>query len=183
MIGTIALIGLLIAMILRANKKYGKIKNKKINYTHIALMIITVLMTSTAVNAILKLVLQYETTIRTIYIQNGFFDPITNTTVWAISTFLNVLVLYLIMSVALRSNKARTILINILPIAFLINTIRSFNVTISASTPESSIGLTIGVAIIVTLLIFAPLFFFYRNKNVTNIIFNSVIQEKCSNNV
>ena len=183
MTGTFALIGVLIAIILRANKEYGKIESVKINYSHITLMVITVLITSTSVNAILKLVLQYEATIQTIYIHNGFFDPITNTIVWSISTFLNVLVLYVIMSVALRSNKARKILINIIPIAFLINTIRSSNVAIAASTPESSIGLMVGVAIIITLLIFAPLFFFYRNQSVKNTIFHSVIQEKCSNNV
>ena len=183
MTGTFILIGILIATILRANKEFGKIESKKINYAHIALMVFAVLITSLSLNILLKLVLQFEATMQMMYVAHGFFSPLINATVWILSTILNVVVLFAIMSVAQRSEKARKILISTLPAVLFINIIKAVNEVIAASTPETSLGLVIGLVIIGMFLSFAPLFFFYRNQNVKKAIFESAIREEHSDNV
>jgi len=141
--GTFALIGVLTAMILRANKEFGKITSKKINYAHVVLMVFAVLITSLSLNILFKLVLQFDAAMQVMYIENGLFSPMLNTTVWVLSTALNVLILFSIMSVAMRSEKARKILVAILPAVFLINTLKALNEVIAASTPETALGLVI----------------------------------------
>ena len=183
MTGTFALIGVLIGLILRANKEFGKIESKKLNYAHIALMVFAVLITSLSMGILFKLVLQFEATMQIMYVENGFFSPTLNTMVWLLSTTLNVIVLFSIMSVALRSEIARKILVSILPFLLVFSIIKSVNEVIALSNPEDSIGLPIAIVIVGMFLSFAPLFFFYRNQNVKKTIFDSAIREEHPDNV
>ncbi len=176
MTGAFALIGVLIAMIMRANKEFGKIENKKIYYAHIALMIFAVLISSQSLNILLQLVFQYKATIQAIYVQYGHFSPILNTIVWIVSTVLNVVLLFTIINVAFRSEKARRVLVVIVPVVLLINTFKAINEVIVKSTPEIPVGLPIGIVIIIMLIFFLPLFLFYRNQNVKSIIFDSAVK-------
>jgi len=171
MSGTFALIGFLIAMIMRADRDLGKIESGKINFAHIVLMVLTVFVTSFSFKILFKLLLEYETTLSIIYVQNGFFGPVMNTTVWIVTTLLNVLVLFAVISVAQRSEKARKILVNTLPLALLANTIKAINESIAASKPETPIEFVIGVIVTGMLISFLPAFLFYRNDNVKKIIF------------
>lgn len=177
MAGTFALIGVLIAMIVRANKEFGKIESKKINYAHIALMVFAVLITSLSMNFFFTLVLQFEATVQKIYVDNGFFSPMMNTLVWIGTTALNLLVVFSIMSVARRSENGRKLLVAALPFLFLLSTVKSVNEVIAIGTPEIPFALVIGIIIIGMFISFLPLFLFYSNQHVKSAIFDSAIRK------
>lgn len=180
MTGTLILVGVLIATILRANKERGKIESKKVNYAHIALMVFAVLITSLSLNVLFKLVLQFDATMQMMYVERGLFTPPINAAVWILNTILSVVVLFAVMSVAQRSEKARKVLVGTLPLLFAVSSVKSVNEIIALSTPETAIGLPIGFVIAGMFLSFAPLFFFYTNQNIKNIIFAPAMRKENS---
>ena len=172
--GTFAVIGVLIATIIRKNKDLTKIESKKIAYTHVGLMIFTILITSLSLNVLIQMVLNFEATFKTIYMNNGFLSPLMNAILWGTITLVNVAILFSIFNLANRSEKARTILITLLPIVLILSTLRSTADVITQSKPETPLGLVIGMIIVGLSISYLPMFFFYRNKNVKKAIFNNL---------
>ncbi len=162
------------AMIGLANKKYGKINSKKINFIHISLMVLIILMLSPSLNLILQLILNFEEEFSTVYIKIGFLNPLVNTILWAIITIVIIIIVAAVFIIAgARSEKARKPLITMIPILFTLELIRIISAFFSAIP-----GFYIGFAIVLMLILYVPMFFFYRNENVKNIIFNNIIKSE-----
>jgi ABC-type Fe3+ transport system permease subunit len=168
-----ALIGAFIVSIIQANKKFGKIESKKIRYTHVLLLVFSIIITGLSLNILFQMVFNFESTLKVIYVENGFFSPLINTIMLSISTIVNMIALYAIFSIANRSEKARKLFIYTLPILFILGSIRSINEIIAKSEPDASLSMLIVIMIVGLFISYFPMFFFYRNKNVRNIIFNT----------
>jgi hypothetical protein len=171
--GTFALIGVLIAIIIRKDKQFGKIESKKIAYTHIGLMIFTIFITGFSLNVLLQMIFKFESTFKIIYVNNWVFSPLMNTILWGIITLLNVVILFSVFNLASRSEKARKLFVMLLPIVCALSILRSIGDIMSRSTPETPVGLVIVLVIAVLSLTYLPIFFFYRNANVKKAIFNN----------
>jgi hypothetical protein len=171
--GTFALIGVLIAIIIRKDKQFGKIESKKIGYTHIGLMIFTIFITGFSLNVLLQMIFKFESTFKVIYVSNWVFSPLMNTILWGIITLLNVVILFSVFNLASRSEKARKLFVMLLPIVCVLSILRSIGDVMSRSTPETPVGLVIILVIAVLSLTYLPIFFFYRNANVKKVIFSN----------
>lgn len=172
--GTFALIGVLIATIIRKNKELGKIESKKIAYTHIGLMIFTILITSLSLNVLIEMIFNFESVLKVIYVSNWILSPLMNSILWGTITLVNVAILFSVFNLASRSEKARTLFITLLPIVFILSTLRSISDVISKSAPETPLALVIGILIIGLSISYLPMYFFYRNQTVKNLIFNNL---------
>lgn len=168
---TFVFIVILIGLIIKAEKQYGKIESAKINYTHIGLMIFTILITGLSLTVLLEFALNFKETLKTVYIQNGILSPMMNTWLVIVNNILNVLVLFTVFRLAMRSEKARKLFVSIVPILFILGTIKTLNDLYVKGTSETSIEAAIILTVILIVALYAPLFFFYKNTNVKNDIF------------
>ncbi len=166
-------VGLLIGMLYRANKEFGKISNKKIYYSHIALMMLTAIITSFSLNVFLQIIFNFESVMQTMHVKNSLLNPTINNMFLILVTVLSVFVLFTIFNVAMRSNKARKLLVNTIPILLILTIIRTINEVFIRSTEETPLGFIISFSIIFIIIIYVPTFLFYKNKNVINTIFET----------
>ena len=171
MTGTFAIIGILIATIMGANKEFGKIESKKINYTHIGLMVFTVFITSISLNVLFSLLLNFEGTIESMNVQTSFLSPLMNTILWISTTILNVIVLFLILSIARRSDIGRRTLIMAIPLLFILTLVRGISEILAKSTVDTALPLAIGLTVLVVSISYIPVFFFYKSNNIQKAIF------------
>ena len=171
--GLFALIGLLIVTIIKKDKELGKIESKKIAYTHIFLMIFTIVITSFSLKILIHMIFDFEATLKAIYLSGGFLSPRINTILWETITLLNVVILFSVFPLAHRSEKARKLFIRLLPIVYALSIFRSISDVMALRTPETPLGLVTALTIAGLSLTYLPIFFFYRNKNVQKAIFNN----------
>lgn len=171
--GTFALVGVLAARVVQANKKFGKINSKTINYSHIGLMIWGIFMTSYSLNIIFQLIFNFDTAFKKMYVEYGLFDPSMNLLVWILNTIANVFVLFTIFGLAMRSEKARKILLVSLPLLFIVVGIKTVNELIVKNSADIPFGFVLSIAVIIMLIGYLPLFLFYRSRKVKNLIFNA----------
>lgn len=153
---TFALIGGLAGMMVLANKKYGKISSKTISFTHIFLMIFIILIEGISLEFLLQLSLDFEETLKTIYISIGFYNPLVNTILWAIITILSIVIIIVVFYIASeRSEKARNLLVLLISIQFALELLRTANALYS-DMPV----LYVAISIVLMLIIYVPIFFF-----------------------
>ena len=146
------LIGALSAMISMANKKYGKIKSKKVNFVHITIMLLTILILGPSLNIILQLILNFKETFQTIYVQIGFLTPLLNIVLWIIITIITIIIITSILLIAgERSEKARKTLVAMIPIIFVLELVR-----VLSSVFSDMPGLYIGFAFLLMIILYLP---------------------------
>lgn len=172
MIVTFAFIVLLIGLIIKADKQFGKIESTKIKYAHVGLMVFSILITSVSLTILFNFFINFEDSIKTIYIQNGILSPAMNLTIMLSNTIVSVIILFTTLKLAMRSQKARDVFVAMIPLLFVTGTIKTLNDLYIRGTTETTLGSAMVVTVFIIILLYAPLFFFYMNKNIKKEIFD-----------
>lgn len=172
MIVTFAFIVVLIGLIIKADKQFGTIENTKVKYAHVGLMVFSILITSLSVTIFFNFIINFEETIKTVYVQNGLLSPAMNLTIMLSNTILSVLILFTTLRLAMRSEKARKVFVTLIPLLFLTGTIKTLNDLYVRGTTETTLSSAIIFTIFLIILLYSPLFFFYINKNIKREIFD-----------
>lgn len=171
MIVTFAFIIVLIGLLVKAEKQFGKIQSTKINYAHSGLLVFTVLITALSLTVVFEFVLNFEEAIKKVYIQHGFLSPMLNTWLILATNILNILALFTVFRLAMRCEKARKLFVGIIPVLFILGTIKTVNDLYVRGTTQTSMEAAIVLTVVLIIMLYAPLFFFYKNINVKNKIF------------
>jgi hypothetical protein len=172
MIVTFAFIVVLIGLIVKADKQFGTIENTKVKYTHVGLMFFSILITSLSLTVFFNFIINFEETIKTVYVQNGLLSPTVNLIMMLSNTILSVLILFTTLRLAMRSEKARKIFVTLIPLLFLTGTVKTLNDLYVRGTTATTLSSAMMVTIFLIILLYSPLFFFYINKNIKKQIFD-----------
>lgn len=172
MILTVALIMILLVVMLKADKQFGQIQNRKIKAIHTGLMVFTILITALSLTALFDIVLNFDTSLKKIYIEHGVLSPLLNSVVIIGNNILKVLVLFTVFRLAMRSEKARKLFVTLIPPLFVLSCIQILNDLYVKGTAETSLLVAMIITFGVLILFYAPLFFFYKSENTQKEIFD-----------
>ncbi|PHR54806.1 MAG: hypothetical protein COA44_12300 [Arcobacter sp.] len=165
--------GILFFTIHKTGQKLGKIEGK-INYLHIFLLWLFLMMFSTSFKMLGWTIGNYQDIEKYFYIQVGIIPAWLNLTMWGLILVFGIVAMFLTFAMAKRKEQARKIFILLLPLFYVLNVyevVKGFYV--NGATQEMSIYLILGMSLFVISIPMGSMYYFYNKSNTVKKIFIS----------
>ncbi|NOR56868.1 MAG: hypothetical protein GQ531_11780 [Sulfurovum sp.] len=163
--------GILLFTIHKTSEVLGKIEGK-INYLHIFLLWLFLMMYSTSLKMLSWSIVNTEDIEKYFYIQVGVIPPWLNLTMWLLVLVFGIIGMFLSLAMAKRKEQARKVLIALLPIFYILNVYEMFKGFYTNSVPtEISAYIVLGICLFVSAIPISAMYYFYQKNSKIRKIF------------